>query len=157
MDEIDLQPYAHLLGAELSTDNLEKVIEMLLEENLAERGCIWMPNRELVYLGDEGLRLRFPFSRSVIRNVLSRGRGFVSFEVGADKRLGRSASIAANNVRSCLCAAAHSPSGEILAIAYFDNQSDSSSFSERDLWFLNRVMEQFPGAVARSDATAPSA
>jgi hypothetical protein len=120
-----------------------------MEENCAERGCLWLPNRELVYMGDEVLRLRFPFSRSVIRNVLSRGRGLVSFDPAADHGLAKSGSIAANNVRSCLCSAAYNTEGEVLAIAYFDNQSSEGHFSERDLWFLNRVMEKFPGAVAK--------
>lgn len=149
MDDSIFEPYAQLLTEDLPDSNLEQVLELLLEENFAERGCLWMPNRDLVYIGDEVLRLQFPFSRSVIRNVLTHGRGFVSFDPTSDARLGKSKSIAANNVRSCLCAAAYNAAGDVLAIAYFDNQSSAGNFSDRDLWFLHRVMDLFPGAVSR--------
>lgn len=150
VEEMNLEPYAEVLSDDLSTENLEKLLEMLIEENFAERGCLWMPTRDLIYIGDEVLRLQFPFSRSVIRNVLSRGRGLVSFDPSTDERLGTSQSIAANNVRSCLCSAAHNAEGEILAIAYFDNQASGGNFSQGDLDFLNKVMDLFPEAVSRT-------
>ncbi len=154
VEDLDLEPYSELLNEELSNENLEKILEMLIEENFAERGCLWMPTRDLVYIGDEVLRLQFPFSRSVIRNVLSRGRGLVSFDPSSDERLGTSQSIAAHNVRSCLCSAAHNADGEILAIAYFDNQASGGNFSEDDLHFLNKVMDLFPEAVSRAQDKA---
>lgn len=147
MSDRDMEPFVELLDDALSTANLERVLELLMEENFAERGCFWVPNRDLVYCGDETLRLRFPFSRNVIKSVLNKGRGFVSFDAQADERLGPSQSIAANNVRSCLCSAARDSEGVILAIAYFDNQATGGNFTIEDLDFLNQVMQCFPGAV----------
>lgn len=140
----DLTEFEELLVDPLTNEKLLRVLELLIEENFAERGCLWLPNRDLFYIGDESLRERFPFSRSVVKRVLSKGRGFVSFDSETDERLEPSKSIAVNNVRSCLCSAARSQEGVIRAVAYFDNCASVGNFTEEDLGFLNSVMALFP-------------
>lgn len=142
----ELQPFAELL-ADRDKSNLERALELLMEENFAERGCLWLEeSHELIYIGDEVLRLEFPFSRRVVDSVLDKGRGFVSFDSQSDQRLAPSGSIAVNNVRSCLCSAARKANGDLLAIAYFDNRASVGNFTVDDLDFLNSVMALFPGA-----------
>lgn len=143
-----LAPFHELLTPELETSNLERVLELLMEENFAERGCLWLEERhELIYIGDETLRLEFPFSRRVVDSVLDRGRGFVSYDSSTDARLDPKGSVVVNNVRSCLCTAARRADGDLLAIAYFDNRASVGNFTEKDLAFLNQVMDLFPGAA----------
>lgn len=150
MQEEQLAAYRELLTPELATANLERVLELLMEENFAERGCLWLEERhELIYIGDDTLRLEFPFSRRVVDSVLDRGRGFVSYDSSTDARLDPKGSVMVNNVRSCLCTAARSADGELLAIAYFDNRASVGNFTEKDLTYLNEVMALFPGAASQ--------
>ncbi len=153
MQDEQLAPYRDLLTPELRTADLKRVLELLMEENFAERGCLWLEERhELIYIGDETLRLEFPFSRRVVDSVLDRGRGFVSYDSSTDARLDPKGSVMVNNVRSCLCTAARSAVGGLLAIAYFDNRASVGNFTEKDLAYLNQVMSLFPGATPQTGA-----
>ncbi len=152
MSSPNLKPFEDILSKRTTRADLEHFLELLMEENFAERGCLWLEKdneMSFVYHGDEELRDRFPFSRQVVDSVLEHGRGFVSFDSRTDERLGPSQSIAVNNVRSCLCAAAKGSNGEIQAIAYFDNCASVGNFTETDLEFLNQVMEIFEKSLAR--------
>jgi GAF domain-containing protein len=145
--QIDLVPYQELLSIP-TRENYQQLLELLMEEIFAERGCIWL-ERENVFLynGDEDLRKRFPFSRQAVDSVLDHGRSFISFDATSDDRLRPSGSIAMNNVRSCLCAACQDQSGAVLVLAYFDNSMSSGQFSEEDLQLLKDVLSLVPGAV----------
>lgn len=142
----DIAPFKELM-AEPTEENLGSVLELLMEEAFAERGCLWIEaSQSLIYRGDEDLKKRFPFSRQVVETALKTGRGFVSFDSRLDERIKPAGSIAVNDIRSCLCSAARNDKGEVLAIVYFDNKTSAGNFTEEDLDFLNQVMGEYPGA-----------
>lgn len=142
----DLTPFKELM-ANPNEYNLGMVLELLMEEHFAERGCLWIEDKKsLIYRGDEELKARFPFSRQVVETALRSGRGFVSFDSRLDDRIKPAGSIAVNDIRSCLCSAARNEKGEVLAIVYFDNKTSAGNFTEEDLAFLNDVMAEYPGA-----------
>lgn len=147
-DEFELDFFRQLL-AEPSVDVYSQVLDLLMEEIFAERGCMWLERENaFIYRGDEELRKTFPFSRQAVDEVLDRGRSFICFDAEQDKRLHPSGSIAMNNVRSCLCAACRDESGEVLVLAYFDNGMSAGEFSQKDLDYLKAVLDLVPGAVA---------
>jgi len=130
------------------TASYQEVLEMLVVEMSAERGCLWLEQENrLLYCGDEKLHRAFPFSRQAVDSVLDRGRSFVSYDTEQDDRLEPTGSIRVNKVRSCLCAACHDKSGELLALAYFDNGMSFGIFAEEDLNLLREVLSLVPGAV----------
>ena len=146
--KMELEHYEELLS-EPSVDNYSQVLELLMEETFAERGCFWLEREnKFLYQGDEELRKEFPFSRQAVDAVLSQGRSFISFDTTEDDRLTDSSSILMNKVRSCLCAACRDPRGEVLVLAYFDNSMSSGQFSEEDLALLKAVLALVPGAVS---------
>lgn len=142
----DLELYRDLLK-DPGLHEYEQVMEMLVVELSAERGCFWLEREsELLYRGDEKLREAFPFSRQAVDNVLDHGRSFISYDANADQRLDPTGSIKVNNVRSCLCAACYDRAGNCLVVAYFDNSMNSGPFSEENLLLLRRVLSMVPGA-----------
>ena len=146
MSSIDLDPFQELL-AEPNPDSYQQVLELLLEELFAERGCMWLERENaFIYSGDEELRKEFPFSRQAIDAVLDQGRSFISYNAEQDERLRPSGSIKMHNVRSCLCAACKDEDGKVLVLAYFDNSMSSGNFSEQDLESLKTVLSLVPGA-----------
>lgn len=125
----------------------ERVMEMLVTELSAERGCFWLEKqKELLYFGDEKLREEFPFSRQAVDSVLDHGRSFLSYDTDADQRLDPTGSIKVNKVRSCLCAACYDKDGNCLVVAYFDTGMGATPFSDDDLRLLRRVLSLVPGA-----------
>jgi len=145
--EIDLEPYRDCL-VNPDRESYEQVLELLMEEIFAERGCLWLERENVfIYQGDEELRTRFPFSRQAVDAVLDMGRSFISFDATTDERIRASGSIAMNNVRSCLCAAFKDSKGDVLVLAYFDNGMSSGQFSEADLKLLREVLSLVPDAV----------
>ena len=147
MTEDRLEPYRELFKNP-QTKDYEKILELLLEEHFAERGCLWLEEKQsLIYRGNEELRKEFPFSRQAVNEVLGQGRGFLSFDTQVDDRVRPSGSIAMNKVRSCLCAASRDCRGEVLLLAYFDNSMSVGNFRPEDLEFLQQVLDLAPGAV----------
>lgn len=145
--EQNLKPFQELM-ANPTEENLGTVLELMMEESFAERGCLWIEDKkQLIYRGDEELKARFPFSRQVVETALRTGRGFVSFDSRLDERIKPAGSIAVNDIRSCLCAAARDAQGQVLCIVYFDNKTSAGNFTEEDLHFLNEVMALYPGAA----------
>lgn len=125
---------------------------MLTEELFAERGSFWLEREnDFLYCGDEKLREKFPFSRQAVDSVLDEGRAFLCLDSREDFRVTRFGSIAVNNVRSVLCAAARNESGEVLVLAYFDTRGTAGSFSKEDLALLKDVLALVPGAVKEPD------
>lgn len=147
MTQTELEPYQDLLN-DPSPEAYKQLLELLLEEIFAERGCLWLERENtFLYCGDEDLRKRFPFSRKAVDAVLDLGRSFISFDTASDERLSPTGSMAMNNVRSCLCSACVGESGDVLVLAYFDNSMNSGQFSEEDLHLLQDVLSLVPGAV----------
>lgn len=147
VEEFELDLYSELLE-EPSVKVYGQILDLLMEEIFAERGCLWLEtDNAFLYRGDEELRKRFPFSRQAVDEVLEHGRSFISFDTTQDTRLRPSGSIALNNVRSCLCAACRDSSGEVLVLAYFDNGMSAGEFSQRDLDYLKAVLSLVPGAT----------
>lgn len=134
------------LAAEPTAENLEHILEILMAEFDAERACLWRRNDKLIYLGEENLRLKFPFSRSALDSVLESGRGLISFNASGDSRLA-SESLAFHGVRSVLCAPVRDDKGEVVAIFYFDNQVSRHGFSAKHLSFLYKVVARIPASA----------
>lgn len=146
-EEFEIDFFRKLLETP-SVEAYGQVLDHLMEEIFAERGCMWLERENaFVYRGDEELRKSFPFSRQAVDAVLEQGRSFICFDSEQDERLRPSGSIAMNKVRSCLCAACIDSEGEVLVLAYFDNGMSSGEFSERDLEYLKSVLSLVPGAV----------
>lgn len=147
MSDDRLAPFKELFKNP-KTEDYERILELLLEEHFAERGCLWLEEKQsLIYRGNEELRKEFPFSRQAVNEVLGQGRGFLSFNTELDHRVRPSGSIAMNKVRSCLCAASRDAKGEVILLAYFDNSMSVGNFSPEDLDFLQQVLDLAPGAV----------
>lgn len=147
MSEDLLEVFRDIL-AEPSVEAYEQVLEILLEEFFAERGCMWLERENrFVYRGDEELRRTFPFSRRAVDEVLEQGVSFISLDATTDERFRPSGSVMLHNVRSCLCAASRNAEGEVLVLAYFDNSMTSGPFAEKDLEMLKDVLSLVPGAV----------
>ncbi len=150
-EEFELEFFRQLLASP-SVEAYEQVLEHLMEEIFAERGCMWLERENaFIYRGDEELRKSFPFSRQAVDEVLEQGRSFICFDAEQDERLHPSGSIAMNNVRSCLCAACRDTDTNVLVLAYFDNGMSAGEFSERDLEYLRAVLNLVPGALAVTD------
>ena len=142
-----LELYRDLMDAPDSS-SYQEMLEMLVVEMSAERGCLWLERENrLLYSSEEELHRNFPFSRQAVDSVLDRGRSFVSYDTESDNRLEPTGSIKVNKVRSCLCAACYDKDGELLAVAYFDNGMSFGMFAEDDLNLLREVLSLFPGAV----------
>lgn len=147
MADIELQTYSNLLQAD-SITNYETVLGHLVEATGAERGCLWLENKNaFVYNGDEELRKKFPFSREAVDSVLESGRSLLSFDTTTDSRFTPFGSIMMHNVRSCLCAACQDSSGEVLVLAYLDTSIGAEQFTEDDLQLVRNVLSFVPGAV----------
>lgn len=150
-EEFEIEFFQKLLATP-SVEAYEQVLELLMEEIFAERGCMWLERENaFIYRGDEELRKSFPFSRQAVDEVLEQGRSFICFDAEQDDRLSPSGSIAMNNVRSCLCAACRDAEENVLVLAYFDNSMSAGEFSERDLEYLKAVLALVPGAVPVSE------
>ena len=142
-----VESYRELL--ELPTEAIYRhVLKTLVADLNAERGCLWLEaENRFIYEGDEDLRKKFPFSRQAFDAVLDQGRTFCCFDSSEDPRVDPEASIRANNIRSCLCAAARDAQGEILAICYVDSSTGRERFTEEDLEFFNSVLAEFSQRV----------
>ena len=147
LETAELAQYKELM--ENPTDeNLSQVLELMMEQCFAERGCLWLEDgNRIIYHGDEQLRERFPFSTQIVNRAVETGRGFVSFDSQADERLEPEGSVIANDIRSCLCAASRDAEGKVLAVAYFDNKISAGNFNEKDLDLLAGIMALYPGAA----------
>lgn len=140
MKSYNLEAFTELTSQE-NFDDWNRLLAKLIDVVDAERGCIWIEETEqLIYRGDRSLEESFPFSRSIFERVLERGNGFVTFDPASDDRIAPDSSVAMNNVRSAMAAAAKEEDGKIFAIAYFDNRMSAPPFSAEDLDFLQSVM-----------------
>lgn len=149
MKSYNLTPFLELINQE-NFEDWRRLVSMLIDVIDAERGCLWLEESdELVYRGDESLKESFPFSQSIFERVLEHGNGFVTFDPKSDERIEPTGSVAMNNVRSALAAAAQDKDGKIFLIAYFDNRMTAPPFSKDDLDFLQSVLDSLPGAVSQ--------
>lgn len=122
-----------------SDEELGELLEVVMEEVFAERGCLLLADssgERIVYRGRDDLREKFPFSRRVAEQVLARGRGMVTFNVSQHEVTAASESLATHGVRSVLCA----PIGRD-GVLYFDNQASHGVFSEDDLSLVRSVAD----------------
>ena len=148
MTEFDLMPFRELLAGP-SREAYKKILDLLVQELGAERGCFYLDKENIfLYQGDEKLRETFPFSRQAVDAVLEAGSGFISLDPDNDSRLDPTGSIRTNFVRSCVCACGQDAQGEVLVLAYFDSSTSRGPFSEDCLDKLKTVLDLFPGAVA---------
>lgn len=130
-----------LKGLDLS---LEQVLDLLMEEIYAERGCIVFLDDYFIYRGTEKLRTVFPFSHSVVNQMLETGLGLVSF--GSD--LGQAShSIKLHGLRSAVACPIEDPEGRLMGILYCDNQASRDAFTQGDLDILRGVARRVAPAV----------
>ena len=147
MNEQLLQSFREKLAEPVTKENYQHVLAGLVEQLRAERGCMWLERENrFLYEGDEGLRKEFPFSRQAVDAVLEQGRSFLSFDPEHDPRISEDSSLSLN-VRCCLAASCTDQNGNVLALAYFDNDMKKDQFSHRDLRFLKAVLSLVPGAL----------
>ena len=147
MDEQLLQTFQEKLAEPVTKEDYAHVLAGLVAQLRAERGCLWLEREnKFLYEGDEGLRKEFPFSRQAVDAVLEQGRSFLSFDPESDPRIAEDSSLSLN-VRCCLAASCTDEKGNILVLAYFDNNMKRDQFSHKDLRFLKAVLSSVPGAL----------
>lgn len=121
---------------------LKEVLRLARVEVGAERGCMLVTrsgHEHLHYDGDEKLRLKFPFSRNVVGEVMAFGTGLVSFgsEGGAD--VPGSQSMALYGVRAALCAPILGRGDRDFGVIYFDTTMDAEPFTKEQLELIQSV------------------
>lgn len=138
------------LVSDPTVPNIGELLDMLLDEFMAERGCFWLESQgAVIYRGDEELKMTYPFSRQVVGAAVKTRLGLVSFDVMEDDRIAPTESVKTTQIRSCLCVPARDEKGKILAVIYFDTKT-SRSFSQENLDFLIELMAFYPGAASAS-------
>lgn len=121
-----------------SSDPLQKRLKRCLslarEHFQAERGCLLVTrsgSEMLLHDGDDSLRLKFPFSRRVVGEVMVRGSSVVSFGEGREDLSGSgSRSMTMHGVRAALAAPLLDENEQDLGVLYFDSRLSAGSFSE---------------------------
>jgi GAF domain-containing protein len=126
-------PFRELKGEIVA--QLQAVLGLAREKVGAERGCLLLTltgREQLLYDGDESLRLKFPFSRQVVGQVMVTGIGMVSFqEPGTSSR----DSMSLHGVRAALCAPILA-ADEDLGIIYFDSRINNDLFNQEKLQLI---------------------
>ena len=148
MEQDKLQLYKEHLEKSANEDGYSFVLESLIENFGADRGCLWLEREnKFLYRGDEVLRKKFPFSRLAVDAVLrEKGRSFLSFAPENDPRISSRDSLEINQ-RSCLAAACNDAEKNFLVVAYFDRDAKSGQFNHQNLKTLKSVLSLVPGAV----------
>ncbi|MCA9779603.1 MAG: GAF domain-containing protein [Candidatus Eremiobacteraeota bacterium] len=147
MDGQLLETFQEKLAEPVSKEDYQQVLAGLVTQLRAERGCLWLEREnKFLYEGDEGLRKEFPFSRQAVDAVLEQGRSFLSFDPECDPRIAEDSSLSLN-VRCCMAASCTDEKGNVLVLAYFDNNLKRDQFTHRDLKVLKAVLSLVPGAV----------
>lgn len=126
-------------------NSLGTVLENLMEEVYAERGCLVFFDEHYIYRGKEELREVFPFSSSVVEHLLEDGIGLVSFNSDDDDA---GSSVKIYGLRSAVAAAIECDREGLLGILYCDNQCSPDAFTESDLEKLKSVARAVGPAVS---------
>lgn len=145
-----MDSFKAILARGTSDQELGELLEVVMEEVFAERGCLLLTAKTgeyIVYRGPEDLRKKFPFSRLVASQVLSRGRGLVTYDVRQNAVTAASESIATYGVRSVLCVPI-TRNEDTLGILYFDNHASAGMFSADDLALVRSLAELLAEALA---------
>ena len=90
------------------------------------------------------------FSRSIVRQCLEKGSGFLSGDATRDDRVKLSESVVDFRIRSVMCAPLLDINGKPFGVLQLDTQDRSKKFTEDDLRFLCGVANQ--AAVAMENA-----
>lgn len=150
-----MDSFKAILARGTSDEELGDLLEVVMEEVFAERGCLLLTantGEYIVYRGRDDLREKFPFSRLVASQVLSRGRGLVTYDVRHNVITAASESIATYGVRSVLCVPI-THRGESLGILYFDNHASAGMFSDEDLALVRGLADLLAEALAANLGT----
>ena len=124
---------------------LKSCLESAREYLQAERGCLMItyPGHEtMVYVGDEDLNLKFPFSRDVVGRAMIGGTGLVSFQSTDKLRGDSSASMKVHGVRAALCAPLLGPGEEDYGVIYFDTRMGGALFKPEQLKPVQGLAEE---------------
>ncbi len=135
---MNLDLIAETLHGATRKETVRDALELATGMLYAERGVMLL-NKEgpdsMITVGDDSLTEQFPFSSSMVENLLTEGRGLVSFSADQVDGVGPSTSIEAHGIRVALCAAINRE-GTTLGLVYFDSRTDSSSFRHDDIEFV---------------------
>ncbi len=115
---------------------LGQILEYVMEGTCAERGCLVFLDDYYIYRGNEKLKRVFPFSSSVVAQLLEDGIGLVSFEADSVEA---SASVQLYGLRSAVATPVEDPEEGLMGILYCDNQVSRDAFTARDLSLLQSV------------------
>lgn len=121
--------------AALEEQGLEGALETFRVHLEAQRGCILLekPGRppEMIHCGAQELAEEFPFSRTVVDQVLDEGKGLFSFDSSQDDRVSQSESLV-GAPRSFACVLI--PAGEqSFGVVYIDNPISKGVFSDETM------------------------
>jgi GAF domain-containing protein len=134
-------------GQELEI-RLKACLAQACEYLQAERGCLMITrtgHEALIYVGNEHLNLKFPFSRNVVGQAMVGRTGLVSFQSPDQLEGDGIASMEAHGVRAALCAPLLGPDEEDFGVIYFDTRVGREFEQEQ----LDKILElaQAIGAV----------
>src|SRR5262249_26803668 len=170
---LETQPADKLRGLLEITANLSKTLhlEALLPESVDSLFHLFrQADRAFLILAEDGatkdapprllpkiIKTRRPadestarFSRSIVRQCLEKGQGFLSGDASRDDRVQLSQSVVDFRIRSVMCAPLAGANGKPFGIIQLDTQDRSKKFSEDDLKFLCGVANQ--AAIAMENA-----
>lgn len=137
-----------LHSSDVLEDRLQSTLTAAREAVGAERGCLMVtrPGREqLLYDGDESLRLKYPFSRKVVGEVMVSGVGLVAFQ---KESRDRNDSMALHGIRAALCAPVLGPDEEDFGVIYFDSKAAGDNvFSESQLELIQGLAKEIGKAL----------
>lgn len=135
---------APLESDDVLEDRLQRCLGLAREAVGAERGCLLVTRagrEQLLHDGDESLRLKFPFSRRLVGEVMVRGSCVVSFRSEPSHLMSKSSSLALYGVRAALGAPILSPEGEDMGVIYFDTRVGDGSFSDEQVERIRNLAE----------------
>lgn len=123
---------------------LGQILEYVMEGTCAERGCLVFLDDYYIYRGNEKLKTAFPFSSSMVAQLLDDGIGLVSFESDSADA---SASAKIYGLRSAVATPVEDPSEGLMGILYCDNQVSRDAFTPGDLKLLQSVAKVIAPAL----------
>lgn len=143
---VNLELIAEALHGATNHEHIRDALELATERLYAERGVMIL-NQDgpdaMIAVGDDTLNEKFPFSSQLVENLLTEGRGMVSFagDPGGGKG---SVSMEAHGIRLAMCAAINRD-GNTIGLVYFDSRTESTIFRHQDIEFVRT----FAGLLAK--------
>ncbi|MGE0492230.1 MAG: GAF domain-containing protein [Vulcanimicrobiota bacterium] len=141
---MDLKEYKVILAETAQEEDIRRALKLALRELPAERGCLLLnldQTEVFLYVGDESLRDKYPFSREVVCHVLQDGLGLVDFSARGGGELPESVSIKALGLRSALCVPILHL-GSTAGFLYFDTRAKMDAFEPEHVDFARDLAQE---------------